>query len=73
MRPVDGYRGTPRHVLLTGAKKSHQEGLIRFELLMRFQNFVINQIHPLKKKKNIGFLFCRLSSRLIRSCTCTFL
>ena len=43
--------GTPRPVVLTGAKKSHLGRLIRFELPMGFQNFVvINKIHRLKKK-----------------------
>ena len=43
-----GGGGTPRPVLLTGAKKSHLGWLISFELPMGFQNFVvINKIHPL--------------------------
>ena len=47
-RPVDGGGGTPRPLLLTGAKKSHLGCLISFELPMGFHNFVvINKIHPL--------------------------
>ena len=39
--------GTPRPVLLTGAKKSHLGCLISFELSMDFQNsVVIKEIHP---------------------------
>ena len=59
MRQVDGGGGTPRPVLLTGAKKSHLGCLISssyFKLLMGIQNFVvINKIHPLKKKKSECF------------------
>ena len=47
---MDGGGGTPRHVLLTGAKQSHLGCLISFKSPMGFQNFVvINKIHPLKK------------------------
>ena len=49
---MDGGGGTPRPVLLTGAKKSHLGCSISFELRMGFLNFVvINKIHPLKKKR----------------------
>ena len=42
--------GSPRPLLLTGAKKSHLWCLISFQLPMGFHNFVvINKIHPLKK------------------------
>ena len=48
-RPVDRGGGTPRPVLLTGAKKSYLGCLISFELPMGFQNLVvINKIYPLK-------------------------
>ena len=39
-RLVDGGEGTPRHVLLTGAKTSHMGFLISFQLPMGFQNFI---------------------------------
>ena len=53
-QPVAGLEGTPRPVLLTGAKKSHLGCLISFELLMGFQNFVvINTIHSFKKNELI--------------------
>ena len=49
-RPVDGGGGTPRPVLLTGAKKSHLGCQISFQLPMGVQNFVvINKIHHKKK------------------------
>ena len=45
--------GTPRTVLLTGAKKSHLGCRISFELPTGFQYFVvINKINPLKKYLN---------------------
>ena len=54
-RPVDGGGGTKRPLLLTGAKKSYLECLIRFELPMGFQNFaVINKILPIKNYVFVG-------------------
>ena len=52
-----GGVGTPRPVLLTGAKKSHLGCLISFQLPMGFQNFVIiNKIHPLKKSVDLFYM-----------------
>ena len=54
---MDGGGGTPRPVLLTGAKQSNMGCLISFELPMRFQNFVVLIKFTLKKKKKkIGWL-----------------
>ena len=46
--PVDGGGGTPRPVLLNGAKKSGRQGcLISFKLLYGLSEFrVSNEIHP---------------------------
>ena len=48
--------GTPRPVLLSGAKKFHLGCLISFQLPMGFQNFVDISKFTLYGQKNMSFL-----------------
>ena len=69
-RPVDGGGGTPRSVLLIGAKMSHLGCLISYELPIGFQNFVvINKIHPLKEKQSSGWSFIKRIYLLHQLCS----
>ena len=69
-QPVDGGGGTPRHVLLTCAKKAHLGCLISCELPMGFQNFV--SLIKFILKKNIFYYFWFVFHMISNSATVFF-